>query len=143
MIANWDQRFLGLAQHIAGWSKDPSTQCGAIVTLGKRIVSLGFNGFPKGVEDTSERLENRETKYRLVLHAEQNALSFANRDLSGCTIYVYPMPPCSRCAAQIIQAGIKRIVTKWPDADKLERWQEDFELANEMYRETGVDFNYL
>jgi len=142
-MANWDKRFLDLAQHIAGWSKDPSTRCGAVVTDGKRIVSMGFNGFPQGVGDTSERLDNRETKYRLVLHAEQNALSFANRDLSGCTIYVYPMPPCSRCAAQIIQAGIRRIVTQRPDADKLERWQEDFELANEMYRETGVDFNYL
>ena len=142
-MANWDKRFLDLAQHISGWSKDPSTQCGAVVTDGKRIISMGFNGFPQGVGDTSERLDNRETKYRLVLHAEQNALSFANRDLSGCTIYVYPMPPCSRCAAQIIQAGIKRIVTQRPDADKLERWQEDFELANEMYRETGVEFNYL
>ena len=142
-MTNWDRRFLDLAHHIAGWSKDPSTRCGAVVTDGKRIVSMGFNGFPQGVEDTRDRLDNREKKYRLVLHAEQNALSFANRDLSGCTIYVYPMPPCSRCAAQIIQAGIKRIVTQRPDADKLERWQEDFELANEMYRETGVDFNYL
>jgi dCMP deaminase len=142
-MADWDKRFLDLARHIAGWSKDPSTQCGAVITAGKRIVSLGFNGFPQGVRDTNERLEDRETKYRLVLHAEQNALSFANRELHGCTIYVYPMPPCSRCAAQIIQAGIKRIVTKRPGADKLERWHADFDLANEMYRETGVDLKYL
>lgn len=142
-MTKWDKRFLDLARHIAAWSKDPSTQCGAVITDGKRIISLGFNGFPQGVKDTCERLEDRETKYRLVLHAEQNALSFANRELQGCTIYVYPMPPCSRCAAQIIQAGIKRIVTKRPSADKLERWQADFDLASEMYRETEVDFIYL
>lgn len=143
MVTNWDQRFINLAQHIAGWSKDPSTKCGAVITDGKRIVSLGFNGFPQGVNDTSERLGNRETKYRLVLHAEQNAMSFANRDLTGCTIYVYPMPPCSRCAAQLIQAGIGRIVTKQPATDKLERWKDDFDLANEMYQESGVNLEYL
>jgi len=142
-VTNWDQRFINLAQHIAGWSKDPSTKCGAVITDGKRIVSLGFNGFPQGVNDTSERLGNRETKYRLVLHAEQNAMSFANRDLTGCTIYVYPMPPCSRCAAQLIQAGIGRIVTKQPATDKLERWKDDFDLANEMYQESGVNLEYL
>lgn len=139
----WDKRFLDLAKHISTWSKDPSTQCGAVITKGKRIISLGFNGFPQGVKDSIERLEDRETKYRIVLHAEQNALSFANCDLSGCTIYVYPMPPCSRCASQIIQAGIKRIVTKYPGADKLERWQVDFNLASDMYKETGVDLKYL
>jgi len=143
VVTNWDQRFINLAQHIAGWSKDPSTKCGAVITDGKRIVSLGFNGFPQGVNDTSERLGNRETKYRLVLHAEQNAMSFANRDLTGCTIYVYPMPPCSRCAAQLIQAGIGRIVTKQPATDKLERWKDDFDLANEMYQESGVNLEYL
>lgn len=139
----WDKRFLNLAKHISKWSKDPSTQCGAVITQGKRIISLGFNGFPQGIKDSTERLEDREIKYRLVLHAEQNALSFASCDLSDCTIYVYPMPPCSRCAAQIIQAGIKRIITKRPSADKLERWQVDFDLASEMYKETGIEIKYL
>lgn len=141
--STWDTRFLELAQHVAGWSKDPSTQCGAVITRDKRIISLGFNGFPQGVADSDERLNNREIKYKLVLHAEQNALAFANANLTGCTIYVYPMPPCSRCAAQIIQAGIKRIVTQRPDPDRLARWQEDFQLTDEMCQETGVVLDYL
>ena len=79
MLDKWDMRFLALAEHVSEWSKDPSTQVGAVIThsRSKRVISLGFNGFPAGVEDTEERLEDRTTKYEMVVHAEQNALMFA------------------------------------------------------------------
>src|SRR4030067_2638115 len=108
MNNKWDLRFINLAYHISNWSKDPSTKCGAVITHGNRIVSLGFNGFPAGVLDHDDRLLDRELKYKMVLHAEVNALLFAGTDLSDCTLYVVPMAPCSRCAAQIIQSGIKK-----------------------------------
>lgn len=139
----WTERFLGLASHIAEWSKDPSTKCGAVITRGNRIVSLGFNGFPSGVHDYDARLADRELKYKMVLHAEVNALLFAKEDLSDCTLYVVPMPPCSRCAAQIIQAGIKTIVTVSPPADKIKRWFDEFHIASLMYSEAGVDLIYV
>lgn len=139
----WTKRFLNLASHIAEWSKDPSTKCGAVITQGNRIVSLGFNGFPSGVDDHHSRLEDRDIKYKMVLHAEVNALLFAKEDLSDCTLYVIPMPPCSRCAAQIIQAGIKTIVTVLPPADKMERWRDDFLVASLMYSETNVNLIYV
>lgn len=134
----WDLRFLTLAFLVASWSKDPSTKCGAVIVRGNRIISLGYNGFPQGVYDHNERLQDRETKYKMVLHAEVNALMFANVDLTGCTIYTVPMPPCSRCAAQIIQAGIKRVVALVPSADMLTRWGADFDIAKAMYRDALV-----
>lgn len=142
-IEKWDKRFIDLAEHISNWSKDPSTKCGAVITDKNKIVSLGFNGFPQGIEDSNSRLDDREVKYKMVLHAEMNAILFANRSLLGCTIYTYPMPPCSRCAAHIIQAGIKRIVAVRPSEDALSRWKTDFDIANEMYIEADVDVWYV
>ena len=94
----WDQRFIEMAQLVASWSKDPSTQAGAVITNGKSVVSLGFNGFPAGTDDSPEMYTNRERKYRRVIHAEKNAMAFARCHLTGCTIYV-THAPCSPCAA--------------------------------------------
>ena len=70
MTSKWDTRFLSLAEHISSWSKDPSTKVGAaIIGPYRDIISLGYNGFPRGVEDTPERLENRELKYKMIVHA--------------------------------------------------------------------------
>jgi dCMP deaminase len=138
----WDARFLGLAKHIAGWSKDPSTGVGAIVVDKKnRVVSLGFNGLPRGVEDSGDRLHNRETKYELVVHAEANALLFASRPVDGCTLYVWPLPPCSRCAAKIIQAGITRVVCPPVPDSVSDRWAESNLLAFEILDEAGVEYS--
>ncbi len=135
-LSKWDRRFLGLAAHVAQWSKDPSTQVGAVVTNGKRVVSLGFNGFPQGLSD-DHRLHDRETKYSLVLHAEENALLFSAADLTANTIYVYPLPPCSRCAAKIIQSGITRVVTTIPE--DMSRWEESVALTRTIFSEVGVE----
>ena len=138
MSTKWDTRFLGLAAHISAWSKDPSSQVGAVFTDGNRIVSLGYNGFAAGVEDKPERLSDRNCKLNLTIHAEENAMIFAKRDLSGCTVYV-THPPCPRCASKLIQEEVARVVYISPSEDFLSRWAEDLKLSGEMYREAGVE----
>ena len=109
MSAKWDQRFLKLAEHISGWSKDPSTKVGCVVVGEDReIRSTGFNGFPRGIADDSDRLSDRDKKYPLICHAEENAIMHAARiglSLKGCTAYV-TWPPCTRCARSLIQAAV-------------------------------------
>ena len=137
----WDKRFLNLAKHISTWSKDPSTQVGCvIVDKDKRVVSMGYNGFAKGVNDSKERYNCRTIKYDLVIHSEINALIFSQKDISNCTIYTYPMPPCARCTAAIIQSGIKRIVSIKPTEDQINRWGNDFDLSKEQREEANIEF---
>ena len=140
MSAKWDTRFLELAQHISGWSKDPSTKVGCIVVGEDReIRSTGFNGFPRGIEDDDERLSNRELKYPLICHAEENAIMHAARiglSLKGCTAYV-TWPPCTRCARSLIQAGVVEVV--YPESCEVpERWMADFEMSSRMMKEAGL-----
>jgi len=137
-MTKWDTRFLGLAAHISAWSKDPSSQVGAVITDGNRIVSLGYNGFAAGVEDKQERLVDRQCKLNLTIHAEENAMIFAKRDLTGCTVYV-THPPCPRCASKLIQEEVERIVYISPSDDFLSRWAADLSLSSEMYREAGIE----
>lgn len=139
-MTDWDQRFLSLAKFISGWSKDPSTKVGCVIAdQNHRIVSLGYNGLPTGVSDSSERLMNRELKLALTVHAEVNAILFAG-GVKGCTLYVWPLPPCSHCAAKIIQAGISRVVSVAPDADTASRWGGSTSLAIEILTEVGIEY---
>ena len=132
----WDYRFLDMSSLISTWSKDPSTKVGAVVVdEDRRIVSLGYNGFPFGISD-DKRLDNREIKYKMVVHAECNALLFSPEPPLGCTIYTYPFMPCPKCAGMIIQAGIDRVVSY--ESDNY-RWKDDFNLSREMFKEAGVD----
>lgn len=140
MSEKWDRRFLALARHIAGWSKDPSTQVGCVVVGPDREVrSTGFNGFPRGIADRPDRLENRELKYPLICHAEENAIMHAARigiSLKGCVAYV-TWPPCTRCARSFVQAGIEEVV--YPDELEIpDRWQPDFRTSMEMLHEAGI-----
>jgi dCMP deaminase len=139
-MTNWDARFLRLALHISEWSKDPSTKVGCVVVGPDReIRSTGFNGFPRGIEDSVERLGNRDQKYPLVCHAEENAIMHAARigvSLKGCIAYV-TWPPCTRCARSLIQAGISEI--SYPAGLEIpERWREDFAISSAMLDEAGV-----
>jgi dCMP deaminase len=137
----WDERFIELAKLVGSWSKDPSTQVGAvIVDTNNRIVSIGFNGFPKGVKDTEERLLDKDKKYAIVVHAEANALMFANSSVEGCTLYTYPFQPCSRCAGLIIQSGIKRIVSI---SNNNKNWEENFKLSRQLFKESGIILDYV
>ena len=136
ILKKWDLRFLEMARNAAGWSKDPSTKVGAIIVDDdKRVISVGYNGFPKGVTD-DERLHDREEKYKMIVHAERNALLFANKDVKNCSIYTYPFMPCSVCAGMIIQAGIKRVVTV---KNNNVRWQKDFVVSRQMFKESEID----
>jgi dCMP deaminase len=132
----WDLRFLGLAKHISEWSLDPSTKVGAVIVDDKnRVISLGFNGFPRGIKD-DDRLLDRNKKLAIILHAEKNAIIFANKNLENSVIYTYPFPPCSVCAASIIQSGITRVVSV---ISYNTRWADSFKLSEEMFAEAGVE----
>jgi len=135
-MTKWDTRFLTLARHIATWSKDPSTQVGAVIARpDKSIASVGFNGFPRSVTDSADRLTNRDTKLKYTVHAEPNAILHAREPLHSYTLYVWPFMPCAQCAAVIIQAGITRVV--YP-ATTSTRWQNSWSAAHNMFREANV-----
>ncbi len=136
----WDLRFIELADHIAQWSKDPSTKVGCVIVGEDReIRSTGFNGFPRGIDDDEERLNNRDLKYPLICHAEENAIMHAARigvSLKGSSAYV-TWPPCSRCARSLIQAGINEVIYS-AKIQIPERWTDDFNIASDMFKESGV-----
>lgn len=133
---NWAME---MAEHVATASKDPSTKVGAVIFDEKRrLVSAGYNGFPRGVRDTSERLNDRPTKYRMTQHAERNAIAFATGSTVGATIFI-THPPCAACAGGIIQAGIAHVCYPKERIDELkDRWGEDFDAADRMFSEAGV-----
>lgn len=135
----WDLRFIELAKLIGSWSKDPSTKVGAvIVDDNNRIVSVGYNGFPQGIID-DERLQDRETKYKMIVHGEINAILFANKSVANCTLYTIPFEPCPRCAGLIIQSGIKRIVAP---KNTNTRWEEDFKISRRLFSEAKIIVDY-
>ena len=140
----WGKRFMSMASLVASWSKDPSTGCGSVIVDSRNIVrGLGYNGLPRRIDDHPERLHNRELKLALTLHSEVNAILHSQHPIRGCTLYVWPMPPCSACAALIIQAGIARVVAPSPAPDLADRWGESIELAVMAMREAGVKVDIL
>lgn len=133
----WDKWFLGLANYISTASKDPSTKVGAVIVDDhRRVVGIGYNGFPRGVHDDKQRYDTREVKYELVVHAEANAILNAART-EGCTLYA-TFFPCPHCAALIIQAGIRHVVALPSPSD--ERYRERRALSEQMLKEAGVTF---
>lgn len=138
----WAYRFLDLARFISTFSKDPSTQCGAVVVRpDKTVASVGFNGFPRGVPDREELLADREEKYKRVVHAEVNAVLHCAERPVGCTLYTWPPgvgPTCERCATVVIQSGITRVVYVRDDSDFAQRWAESCRVGLEMYRQADV-----
>lgn len=136
-LNKWDNRFLDLALHVAHWSKDPSTQVGAVIVNEQRqVLSLGYNGFPRGVEDIDLRYQDRAVKLKFVVHAERNALDNAFVDVRGSTLYS-TLCPCNDCAKGIVQKGIKRVVSFNPPKDKYEIF--NIETSMTMFLEAGVD----
>ena len=133
---SWDERYIGLAEHVAGWSKDPNTKVGAVIVRpNNTIISLGFNGFPRRIADDS-RLDDRKVKLEMILHAEINAFISATQDVSSCTLYTWPFLSCSRCASVMIQAEIKRVVAP---TNTIERWEENLKLSRTLFAEAGVE----
>ncbi len=141
MAAKWAERFIQMAELVASWSKDPSTQVGAVITEHNRIVSLGFNGYPHGISDNAGT-DSRELKLLKTLHAEENALLYAKRDLSGCEIWITHFP-CPNCAAKIIQTGITAVHCPVQNNDFLSRWADKIKLSEEMFTQSGVKVDWL
>ncbi|MBQ6221148.1 MAG: dCMP deaminase family protein [Solobacterium sp.] len=135
----WDEYFMGLAHLSALRSKDPSTQVGAaIVDENHRVVSVGYNGFPRGCDD-DEFPWDREggmlvTKYAYVVHAELNAILNSPRPVRGCTLYV-SLFPCNECAKAIIQSGITKIVY---ESDKYAETEAIY-ASKRMLQAAGVE----
>ena len=135
----WHERFMGLAQEVSTWSKDPSTQVGCVLVKDRRVISTGFNGFPRGISDDLDRLTNREVKYEMTVHAEVNAVTTAalhGVSTDGCDAYV-TFQPCSRCAAVLINAGVRAVYIK-AARDIPTRWIENFRLACTLLTEAGI-----
>lgn len=143
-MEKWDKRFVELSRYVSEWSKDPNAKVGAVVVAERGgAMTLGYNGFPMGVEDSVERLGDADTKLELIVHAEQNALIAAGSKANGATIYVWGKPVCARCAGAIIQAGIKRVVALSPDSVSEEsKWHKTGKLSIEMFEETGVNVEF-
>ncbi len=145
-LPSWDSRFMNLAATIASWSRDPSSQIGAVIVNPdtRNILSVGYNGFPRGIAD-DERLNNREEKYPLVVHAEMNAIYNASANgvsLAGSHMYVHGLPICHACSLGIIQSGIKH-VTVMERYITNERWKESWERTLANFNEVGVEVHII
>lgn len=123
-------------------SKDPSTQCGAIIVRPDgTVASMGYNGFPMGVEDKEEHLAYRDEKYPRIIHAEVNAIILAREPLHDYTMYQWPGRSCSNCAAVVINVGIKRVVNPIVETHAGDRWGRSQEIGLEMYQQAGVEYS--
>lgn len=137
-VETWDKNYLELCDYIKKWSKDPSSQFGAVIVDTKgNPVSQGVNGFPRGMKDLPERWNNRELKYPRVIHAEENSILFSNTCLYDHTIYVNGAP-CVSCAGKIAQSGIKTIIAYEPTEDYLKRWSIDDTIESCLETETKL-----
>lgn len=149
----WDQHFLNMCECCARMSKDPLTRVGAVIVGPDREVrSTGFNGLPRGIADTADRLIDRDVKIRLIVHAEINAVMNAARvgtPLLGCTLYLLATDdsratwggaPCTRCTVEIIQAGIGEVVSLPFKQDKSSKWLDDVALARNLLSEASVAY---
>ena len=142
-LSKWDRRFLRIASEIASWSHDPGTKVGCVLVSDRRMIASGYNGFPSTLSDSLELYEDRDYKLAVTVHAEANAILNAAKNgakTQSCTAYV-TFPPCSQCAAALIQAGVEKVVCPDP-AHAPERWRASFKLANEMLYQSGVKLFY-
>lgn len=145
MENKWHNRYMDLAREVARWSKDPSTNCGAIfVGEDGQVLSQGYNGFPRNMYDGEELYDNRETKYQRVVHAEMNGVFNASRtgvSLKNSTCYVHGLSCCHECAKALIQVGVKRVVMH--KSFENPRWSESCTLASQFFEEAGVEVVYV
>ena len=141
----WDIRYLQLAQEVASWSKDPSTQIGAIAVGNKgQVLSQGYNGFPRGIIDKDEYYIHRETKYKYVVHAEMNVIYNATYNcvsLDGATLYVTGLPVCSDCAKGVIQVGIQRVVMKEQNVPL--KWIDSWKTTAGMFEQANIKWEFI
>lgn len=143
MSDKWIKNYFDLAHQVSTWSKDPSTKVGAVAVGDKgQILSQGYNGFPRGIEDTEARLSDRGQKYKFVVHAEQNCIYNATLNgvsLNNADLYIWGLPLCSECAKGVIQVGIRRVFMCFPDKIP-DKWRDSFELTAGMLHEAEVEW---
>lgn len=136
----WDYRFIKLAKEISFWSKDPSTKVGAIAVTNRRIIATGYNGFPKDIDDSDKRLNDREIKLSYMIHAEKNLIYNATSygiSLNKSTVYIYGLPCCSECFKGLIQVGVKRVVM--PNIENHgNRWKNGCNFAKINMENVGI-----
>ena len=144
---SWNNYFIALAKLVAQKSKDNSTKVGVVIVgPDHEIRSTGYNGFPRGIDESDSARWKRPIKYQRVEHAERNAIYNAARvgtSIHGCTMYM-ESPPCTECGRAVIQAGIKEIVvaTQNPFNDR-EDWSESIQFALDMLAEAGVNVAWI
>ena len=140
---NWDEYFMAMARFVAQKSKDQSVKVGVVIVgPDNEVRSTGYNGFPRGIDESFPSRWERPIKYQFVEHAERNAVYNAARigvSTRGCTAYM-ESPPCADCGRALIQAGIKKIVvtTNNPFKNRAD-WAQSIEFAMNLLREGGVE----
>lgn len=137
---SWDELFMRHVYLIASKSKDPRTKVGAVLVKDNVVVSEGYNGFARGVRDYKERYDDRELKYKFVVHAELNTVLNAaglGRSVSNTTCYTQEVP-CHECTKALIQAGVTKIIVHdgWPCHGG--PWKESVKISHQMLREAGI-----
>lgn len=141
-LDKWDRRFIALATVIGSWSKDPATQVGCLLVRDRRIIATGYNGAPRGVDETAPDRNERPEKYYWYEHAERNAIYNCAREAvstEGATAYLTPLSPCADCARAFVQSGVVRVVTALTDAGVTRIEHESFQRGYRILKEGGVD----
>ena len=144
----WDIRFMQMAKEISNWSKDPSRKIGAVaIDENRRILSTGYNGFPAGIDDSFERLNDRDKKYKYVIHAEKNCIYNAclnGMSLKDSLLYVWGLPVCSECAKGVIQVGVSKVFYGYSIKDYDDSmWLDSFQVTKSMFDEVGIEVHRI
>jgi dCMP deaminase len=136
---SWDMHYMFQAFAASLRSKDPSTKVGAaICSVDSQPISVGYNGLPQEVPVLKPMMDDRRLRLMVTLHAEINALHFAAKSVSGGSIYVWPFPPCAQCAANLVQRNIRQVISIQATSEATERYAEDWEVADWLYKKRGV-----
>lgn len=139
----WHDRWFQMVNLVSSWSKDPSTKVGSvIIPKGSDIPVIGWNGFPRGVKDLPERYADRNLKYMLVSHAEENTILNAARngiDIKAGTIYISAFP-CHNCSKSIVQSGLEKVFYRPSSKEFLERWGDSIAISELILNEGGVRY---
>lgn len=133
-------KFIPVAEGLASQSKDPSTKVGALAMDDDyNVRSVGYNGFPRGVDDDAQLYAHRPTKYARTSHAEMNVVAQAARtgaSINGCTLLLTELYPCSTCTKLLIQSGVRRILA--PDVQMSDKWEREWDVSRVLCQEAGV-----
>ena len=146
VVPTWDDYFMTMVYLVAAKSKDKRTHVGAVVVGPKNEVrSMGYNSFPRGLNDNVPERQEKPEKYFFFAHAEDNAINnaaFIGVSLRDCRMYTNGVP-CSNCARGIINTGITKVIVDYSwDKENLKKWVEECKRSLQMFKECGVGIKY-